>query len=433
MHHPLKLTPLFALAVCGAGALSAADTPQPNYNEALVPVYTLPDPLVGSDGRRVESARDWRERRRPEILELFSREVYGRTPVYRGTPRIEVLEVDPGALGGVATRKQLAVFPLGDRSGPRFDLLLYLPNHATKPAPAFLGLNFNGNHSVHADPGILLSSRWIRTAPDGGVVDNRATEAARGTASSRWPVERILARGYGLATLYCGDLEPDHAQGWKDGIRAALSPQGAETVWAPDAWGAIGAWAWGLSRALDALEQDPEVDGGRVAMLGHSRLGKTALWAGAQDERFAIVISNNSGEGGAALARRRFGETTAVINRAFPHWFCGRFKDYGGRADDLPVDQHMLIALMAPRPVYVASAEEDRWADPRGEFLAAYHASPVYALLGRTGIESAEMPAANHPVGDTVGYHLRSGGHDVTAYDWERYLDFADRHLRRSP
>jgi len=422
-----------ALALAGLGALLAVATAQPNYDETLVPAYTLPDPLAGSDGRRVEDARAWREWRRPEILELFAREVYGRTPAYHGTPTIEVLEIEPGAVGGLATRKQLAVYPLGNRSGPRFDLLLYLPNLAPKPAPVFLGLNFNGNHSVHPDPGILLSTRWLRAAPDRGVVDNRATEAARGTASSRWPIELILARGYGLATVYCGDFEPDHAEGWKEGIRAALSPQGAETVWSPDAWGAIGAWAWGLSRALDALEQDPAVDGQRVLLLGHSRLGKTALWAGAQDERFAVVISNNSGEGGAALARRRFGETTAVINRAFPHWFCGRFKDYNDRADELPVDQHLLIALMAPRPVYVASAEEDRWADPRGEFLAAYHASPVYALFGRTGIESADMPAVNQPVGDTVGYHLRTGRHDVTAYDWERYLDFADRHLRPAP
>ena len=170
----------------------------------------------------------------------------------------------------MGTRKQLAVYPLGDRSGPRFDLLVYLPNHAPKPVPVFLGLNFNGNHSVHADPGILLSTRWMRAAPERGVIDNRATEASRGAASSRWPIERILARGYGLATVYYGDFEPDHAQGWKEGIRAALSPQGAETVWAPDAWGAIGAWAWGLSRALEALEHDPDVDGRRVSLLGHS-------------------------------------------------------------------------------------------------------------------------------------------------------------------
>jgi len=399
-----------------------------NYDEALVPDYTLPDPLVMTDSRPVSSAAMWREQRRPEVLGLFSDHVYGRTPSVKTKLEFEVLSTDPEALEGKAVRKEVRVYPTGDRNGPSFDLLLYLPRAARQPAPTFLGLNFGGNHTIAPDPGIRLSGRWMRNNPQGGVADNRAGEASRGSAASRWPLEMILGRGYALATVYCGDFEPDHAEGWKHGVRAALSPNGANTEWSPEDWGCIGAWAWGLSRALDYLEAEEAVDSGHVAVIGHSRLGKTTLWAGAQDERFALVVSNDSGEGGAALARRRFGETTAIINRAFPHWFCGRFKEYSGREDTLPVDQHMLIALTAPRPAYVASAEEDRWADPRGEFLAAKHASPVFELLGVPGLDAAEMPGLHQPVGGRIGYHIRAGKHDVTDYDWEQYLNFADRH-----
>jgi hypothetical protein len=410
-----------------AAAAAGAQPPDASYDEAKVPAYVLPDPLRFADGTPVRTAADWTGRRRAEVLGLFEEHVYGKSPAPPSGMRAVVVEEDPRALGGLATRRQVRVLLDGTESGPAFEMLVYVPNAAKRPVPAFLGLNFDGNHAVHPDPAIRLSTAWMDDGP--GVVDHRATGAARGTNAAAWPVERILDRGYALATVYYGDLEPDHAEGWKTGVRSRIGP-GASGRFAPDDWGAIGAWAWGLSRALDVLSKDPDVDGGRVAVIGHSRLGKTALWAGARDERFAMVVSNESGEGGAALARRRFGETTERITRVFPHWFAPRYRDYADREDALPVDQHMLLALAAPRPLYVASATEDLWADPKGEFLAAKAAEPVYRLLGKAGLGVDAPPSPDRPVGETIGYHNRTGRHALSAYDWEQYLDFADRHLR---
>lgn len=427
---PNIITTAGALLIAGVTSMPAQPA-SANYDEAKVPAYTLPDPLVCTNGTTVTNVMGWREKRRPELLRLFEEQVYGRAPGRPRAMRFETLSVVTNALSGLATRKEIAIWFTGKKDGPGMNLLLYLPNAAKQPAPAFLGLSFNGNHAITSESDIRLSDRWMAERKGGCVTNNRATDACRGSEATRWPVEKILARGYALATAYYGDLEPDFAEGWKQGVRGALSLAGTNTVFQPDEWGAISAWAWGLSRALDYLETERRVDAKRVAVLGHSRLGKTALWAGARDERFAIVISNDSGEGGAALARRRLGERTANLNRAFPHWFGGNFKKYSDREDELPVDQHELIALIAPRPVYVASATEDLWADPRGEFLAAKAAEPVYQLFDRPGLGVAIQPAADRPVGDFVGYHLRSGKHELTNYDWEQYLNFADRHFQR--
>ena len=414
------------LAICLAAACFSAAAQQPgaNYDEAKVPAYTLPAVLTSKSGEPVRNAKDW-ERRRAEILELYRSQVFGRTPAGAPKTSFEVTSVDRQALGGKAVRKMVAVTFSGHNGRTvRMDLLIYLPAAARRPVPVFVGLGFLGNESLTVDPGVPLADEWVRDPATKKYVRRRAEETARGSASSRWQVEKILAQGYGVATAYYGDIEPDFDGGIPYGIRP-LAYQAGQSEPAADEWGAIGAWAYGLSRAMDYLETDHDIDSKHVALIGHSRLGKTALWAGAQDPRFSIVISNDSGEGGAAISRREFGERTKNLNTSFPHWFCGNFKQYNDREADLPVDSHMLLALIAPRPLYVASAQEDLWADPRGEFLGAVNASPVYELLGKKGVGTDRMPGIEQPIMHTVGYHIRSGKHDITAYDWEQYLNFA--------
>lgn len=431
MRHPCVYFWLkHGLALATAAMSLHANPPPTNYDEARVPPYTLPGVLQLADGSPVTDAATWRNRRRPELLALFAEQVYGRTPVGRSAGmHWQTTALDRTALGGRATRKEITVWVTPGTAGPHFSVLVYQPNNPPAPPAVFLGLNFYGNHTVHADPGIALPDSWVPNQEKAGVTDHRASAAMRGEESTRWQVEAVVARGYATATIYCGDLCPDHPDGLAGNIAAGFgSAAGAEERPA-DAWGAVGVWAWGLSRALDVLAEDPSLDARRVAVHGHSRLGKAALWAAAQDERFALVISNESGCGGAALSKRVFGETVGDINRRFPHWFARNFRRFDENEAALPVDQHQLLALLAPRPLYVASAEDDRWADPHGEFLTTQAAGAAYGLFGRKGVGTGGMPATGAPAGDAVRYHIRPGPHDITAYDWAQYLDFADRWL----
>ena len=361
--------------------------PKAQYDESKVPQYTLPDPLVLLNGKKVNNAKTWVKKRRPQILNLFATNVYGRTMAGRPKDMTwEVVSTDTKALDGAAIVKTVTIYFVGKNDGPKTDLRITLPAHAGKAIPIFL-------------------------VPAGD----------RGAAP-------LVSHGYGLASFTPASIEADNKDGYANSVRAFFAAQGKKEL-GPGDWGAIGAWAWGMSRAMDYLVTDPDVDARKVSVMGFSRYGKVAMWAGAQDERFAIVFSGESGCAGATLVRRQYGETVKSITAYAPYWFNENFRSYADRVNDLPVDWHMLIAMVAPRPVYIATAEEDYWGDPRGSFLAAKAAEPVYKLFGKAGLGVDEMPPVETPVGDTIGYHNRKGTHGVTDYDWQQFLAFADRHF----
>ncbi len=400
------------------------------FRETVQPTrypYGLPDPLVSESGSPILEPSQWYSLRRPETLELFAEHIYGRTPAGALSSRYYDFEVDRNALGGIATRKQLRRELKNSQGSVVLDILLYLPNEGAGPYPVFLGLNFNGNHTINSDSNIRLPRGWVEATEN-----NRASANDRGNRKQRWNVEELIARGYGVATVYYGDMDPDYDDGFQNGVHPLFYSAGASEP-AANEWGSIGAWAWGLSRVLDYLLVDPEVSPGEVAVMGFSRLGKAALWAAAQDERFAMAISNNSGTLGASLSRRegiaQGKEPLSQISSRFGYWFARNMAQYVDNPGLLPVDQHQLIALIAPRPVYIASASNDLWADPLGEFEGGKYASKVYQLLGKDGFFGSQSPASHEQIDSVVGYHLRPGNHEVTLYDWQRFMDFADLHL----
>ncbi|QHN03003.1 acetylxylan esterase [Granulicella sp. WH15] len=428
----MRLLPVCAalLAVLVAPAL-AQHIPGYNYDEAKIPPYTLLDPLTAADGKPVNTAAAWWQQRRPEIVHLFEENVFGVTPANAKVPlRAKLIETDPHALGGLAIRKQIDLyFTTKGADGPKMRMLLYLPARAKGRVPVVLGLNFGGNQTVVNDPGIQPTKIWVKPKPSLVLQQVAPDEKTRGSQTEEWQVEKVLSRGYGLATIYYGDLEPDFKDASQYSIRQLFAPSNA-----PDSWGAIGAWAWGLSRAIDYLETDKQVDAKRIAVTGHSRLAKVADWAAAQDPRIAAVLSTESGKGGQSIQRRGLGESVYHLQHSFPYWFCPNYARWVGHDQEIPADGNLLLSLIAPRPLYVASAVGDEWSDPKGEFLSSVSASRVYQLLGRHGLPTDTMPPVDQPINSpaaNVAYHVRSGIHDVTAFDWDQYLNFLDIHFRR--
>jgi hypothetical protein len=389
-------------------------------------VTNLPDVLTMNNGKKVTTAKQWTKQRKPELLELFKREMYGQSPGKPAGMIFKVFDEDKNALGGKAIRKQITVYFTGKADSPKMDILLYIPSKTKGPVPAILGLNFDGNQSVNADPAIKITTSWEDKGTK-GVVNNHATEAMRGNNASQWPLEMMMDKGYAVATIYRGDIDPDYPGGLSQGVRS-MYPELQNRA---DNFSTVGAWAWGLSRALDYLQTDKAIDSKHVAVFGFSRLGKAALWAGATDERFALVISNESGAGGAKLFHYTAGEGIRRLCTKFPHWFCGNFKKYMDQDSILPFDQHMVISMIAPRPVYVASAEGDTNSNPEGEFWGAKNAEAVYKLFGPYGLPADKQPPLNTPAVGRIAYHIRPGKHDVTDYDWIQYLNFCDKYLKK--
>ena len=398
-----------------------------NYDETKVGTYTLPDPFLG----KLPSTKEW-EKQRKTWMNLFGENMYGNTPKNKVKLRFELLETKTDALNNLAIRKRVNIYFTEYPNLLPIELLLYIPKSAKKAVPVFVSLNYFGNQCISTEIDIPITKRWVHDEADKSVksvINHVANEKSRGIQARRWPLETLMKRGYAVATAYYGDIEPDHPEGWKTGIRSMLG----DTL-KNNNWGAIGAWAWGMSRMVDYLETDKDIEMKKVIALGHSRLGKASLWAGVQDKRFAMEISNDSGEGGAALTRRNFGENLADIKKTFSFWYCKNYVTFVDKISELPFDQHILLSLIAPRFLYVASASQDLWADPKGEFLSAINAEKVYNLYGKVGLGKTAWPLPNTPtVGKTIGYHLRDGIHDILLYDWEKFMDFADKSFSKIP
>lgn len=419
------------VVLCACALLAPAVSARPpNTDESKVAPYTLPDPLAFANGAKLSSPGQW-PKRRAEILALFENQMYGVLPPPPTGMRVEMLESGETP-GGHAIRKQLRMWFRHDNTGPKIDWLVFLPKAASAPVPAFLGLNFYGNQELSADPAIRLTEAWLRDNKDHFIVAHRASEKSRGLsalpgASQTWPVETLVARGYALVTACYGDVAPDDKDLYTNGVHAVFPPQ---PPGAGDNTTALAAWAWGLMRGMDLAEQEPAIDARRVAVIGCSRLGKAALLAGAKDDRFAVVIPNQTGGGGTPLAKRDYGENVSLQNQNFPHWFCGNFRAYSDHEAALPFDQHMLLACVAPRRLYVSSFP-GQWFDPYGEFLSVKAAEPVWLFLGLPGLPADAWPPELSPVASShLGYHRRPGEHGISPYDWACYLAFTDRAFR---
>ena len=368
-----------------------------NYDETTVPKYTLPALLQTTKGEKVKNMATWEKKRRSEILSLFEENIYGQMPSKFDSLNFNVTNEKADAMEGKAHLKEIQITVWNKGNSISFPLVLFVPNKRAKPAPVFLLINNRGK---------------------------RNTDPTRVNKSTFWPAEMIIDSGYAIASFHNADVAPDHKESYQNGLLTQLFP---EELAKDNGMKAIGSWAFAASRVMDYFLTDKDIDAKRVAIVGHSRGGKTALWTGAQDQRFAMVFNSCSGNSGAALSRRKYGETVSLINKQFPHWFNNNYKKFSNKVDSLPVDQHMLIGLIAPRPVYTTNATQDRWADPYGSFLSLLNAKPVYDLYHQKTTLPNDMPQVNHPIiNSTIGYHFREGAHDLNVYDWTNFIRFAN-------
>lgn len=373
-----------------------------NYDEDKVGTYTLPKILKTENHKDVETVKDWESVRRPQILSLFENEVYGQMPTNYDKLEFSIINSDEKAMDGKASMKEVQIEVFKDKESVQINLVLFVPSERKEPVPAFL----------------LINNR-----------SERNTAPLRDTISGFWPAEMVINAGYAIAAFQVDDAAPDNKDSYTEGVLKLYPDQ----LQKDNGMKAIGAWAWAASRVMDYFEKDGDIDASKIVVVGHSRGGKASLWAAATDPRFAICVSNNSGNTGAALSRRWFGETVEIINTSFPHWFNQNYKRYNGNEQNLPVDQHMLIGLIAPRPVYVTNASLDLWADPKGSFLAMKEAEKVYTLYGLRSTLPMELPPNNTPIiHSPMGYHIREGKHNLTEYDWSNFLKFADFHFKKS-
>ncbi|MEO6035938.1 MAG: acetylxylan esterase [Verrucomicrobiota bacterium] len=414
---PILLSWLF---LC-AGFASAKSFPPV---EKLPVQPDLPDALLTFKGKPVSSKKDWSKQRRPELKELFQHYEYGYFPS-PGKTKITVDGIEKDCFGGKATLKIVSI-SFAKKGTPLISLMVIIPNQRNGPAPLFLGLNFSGNYSLVTNEIVPIPSGWMSEKLP-GVRKNRATEEGRGKLIDVWAIEQSVDRGYAVATIFCDDIEPDRTNatsGVRSFFHGSKNPQ--------DDWGTIAAWAWGLQRAVDYLETDRRIDPKKIAVVGHSRLGKAAILAGAFDERIALVVPLQAGCGGTSPARGKVGESVKRINTSFPHWFCGEFKKFNDEPERLPFDQHCLIALCAPRPVLLCNAVEDSWANPEGQFEMLKAADKVYRLVGSEGLASEKMPEVGHLMDSTLGFYIRPGKHSMTAGDWKIFLDYADKQFGKT-
>ncbi|HSF54883.1 MAG TPA: hypothetical protein VLA71_14100 [Algoriphagus sp.] len=384
------------LLLCVALPITLSAQQEANYDEAKVPDLILPDLFVDFKGNRIATKEAWESNRRPELLGLFAEHVYGQLPTDFDQQSFEVVEIPNHPHAGYANLKTVNITVMRNSNSQTIRFQIYSPKSKKGPLPVFL----------------LISHRNVDKLT--GDLENQF-----------FPIEQIVSRGYAAAIFDVEDVSPDDKIRFSDGILDKLYP---EQLSLPNGMRGLSAWAWGAMRAMDYFENDPEIDEKRAAVVGHSRGGKAALWCGANDTRWAITVSNESGCGGAALSKRKFGETVERINTTFPYWFTDNFKKFNGVEEQLPLDQHQLIASIAPRAVYVTSTTEDKWSDPKGEYLSLKLGSRVYSEIYQVPISLPEQ--YNYSVHTlhqkSVGYHLREGKHDLTGYDWEKILDFAD-------